>query len=86
MMTGMTPEEAQRFDVEDEDAAAVFAWFDAGPTGVTAQRSASQEPVPSSVVRRVLASGLYGSLGRDLFPQRSEVSAAGSNTRYAAQA
>lgn len=82
----MTPEEAQHFDVEDEDAAAVFAWFDAGPTSVTAPRPVSQQPVPPEVVSRVLASGLYGHLQEELFPQQSEISAAGSNTRYAAQA
>jgi hypothetical protein len=83
MMTGMTPEEAENFYVEDEDPGEVFAWFDAGPDGVTACPAAVQQPASAEMVSRVLASGLYGRLRQELLP---EVSASGSNTRYAQQA
>ena len=82
-MTGMTPEEAESFYEEDEDPREVFAWFDAGPHGVTARPAAVQQPPAPEVILRVLASGLYGNLRRDLLP---DVSASGSNTRYAQQA
>ena len=88
-MTGMTPDEAASFYEDDEDVAEVFAWFDAGPHGVTrrpmtitAQPAAVQEPVASDVVARVVSSGLYGQMRRQLLP---EVSATGSSIRYASQ-
>ena len=88
-MTGMTPDEAARFYEDDEDVAEIFAWFDTGPHGVTrrsmaitAQPAAVQEPVASDVVARVVSSGLYGHLRRNLLP---EVSATGSSIRYASQ-
>jgi hypothetical protein len=83
MMTGMTPEEATDFDEQDEDPREVFAWFDDGPHGVTAQAPGVQQPAQAHDVSRVLSSGLYGHLRHDLLP---EVSATGSNTRYAQQA
>lgn len=82
-MAGMTPEEAENFSEEDEDPRAVFAWFDAGPHGVTGRPAAVQQAPAGEVVSRVLASGLYRSLREGLLPA---VSAAGSNTRYAQQA
>lgn len=88
-MTSMTPDEAANFYEEDEDPGEVFAWFDVGPRRVTARPAAVQEPVSEQVVSRVVASGLshqlglYGHLRPDLLP---EVSAAGSNSRYAQQA
>lgn len=82
-MTGMTPEQAENFYEEDEDAREVFAWFDAGLHGVTAQPAGVQSAPEVEVVSRVLASGLYGSLRQQLLPEVS--AAAGSNTRYAQQ-
>ncbi len=89
-MTAMTPEEAANFYEEDEDPREVFAWFAAGPHGVTARpalvtahQAGVQQPVAAEVVSRVVASGLYGRLGGELLP---EVSATGSGIRYASQA
>jgi hypothetical protein len=85
MMAGMTPEEAENFYEEDEDPREVFAWFDAGPHGITARPAATQQPVVSAeVISAVMASGLYGQWRQELLPD--EVSAAGSNTRWAQQA
>jgi hypothetical protein len=84
MMAGMTPEEAENFYEEDEDPREVFAWFDAGPHGVTARPAAAQQPVSAGVLSAVMASGLYGQWRRDLLPD--EVSAVGSSTRWAQQA
>lgn len=88
-MTGMTPEEAANFYEEDEDPREVFAWFDAGQHGVTARPAAViahpaavQQAVAAEVVSRVISSGLYGHLRRELLP---EVSATGSSIRYASQ-
>ena len=75
---------SSNFYEEDEDPGEVFAWFDAGrPDGVTACPAAVQQPASAEMISRVLASGLYGSLHQELLP---EVSASGSNTRYAQQA
>lgn len=86
-MTDMTPDEAASFYEEDEDPREVFAWFDAGPHGVTARpvtatSAAVQQPVAVEVVSRVVASGLYGHLRSELLP---EVSVTGSSVRYASQ-
>jgi len=81
-MRGMTPEEAANFYEEDEDAAEVFAWFDAGPHGVTTPSAGAQQPPSREVVARVFQSGLYSRLREELLP---EVSVAGSNTRWAQQ-
>jgi hypothetical protein len=81
-MAGMTPEEAENFYEEDEDPAEVFAWFDAGPYGVTAPPVGAQQPPAPEVVTRVLQSGLYARWRDDLLP---DVSVAGSNTRRAQQ-
>jgi hypothetical protein len=83
MMTGMTPEEAENFYEEDEDPREVFAWFDAGPDGVTARPAGVQEPSSTVALERVVASGLYSHIREDLLP---EVTSSGSNTRYAQQA
>ncbi len=82
-MTGMTPEDAGSFYEDDEDPSELFAWFDAGPDGVTAVSAAVQQPADVAMVARVVDTGLYGRLRRELLP---EVSASGSNTRYAQQA
>lgn len=82
MMAGMTPEEAENFYEEDEDPAEVFAWFDAGPHGVTAPPVGAQQPPAPEVVTRVLQSGLYARWREELLP---DVSVAGYNTRWAQQ-
>jgi hypothetical protein len=83
MMTGMTPEDAEHSYEGEEDASEVFAWFDAGPHGVTAPPAGAQEPPSAEIVSRVLASGLYGHWREELLPEVSV--AAGSNTRWAQQ-
>ncbi|HUA27776.1 MAG TPA: hypothetical protein VMC03_02740 [Streptosporangiaceae bacterium] len=79
----MTPEEAANFYEEDEDPREVFAWFDAESHGVTARPAAIQQPSSAEEVARVVASGLYSRIREDLLP---EVTAIGSNSRYAQQA
>lgn len=83
MMAGMTPEEAANFYEEDEDPAEVFAWFDAGPHGVTTPPATAQQPPTPRVLARVLESGLYARWREELLP---DVSVGGSNTREAQQA
>jgi hypothetical protein len=83
MMAGMTPEEAANFYEEDEDPAEVFAWFDAGPHGVTTPPAAAQQPPTPGVLARVLESGLYARWREELLP---DVSVGASNTRGAQQA
>jgi hypothetical protein len=83
MMAGMTPEEAANFYEEDEDPAEVFAWFDAGPHGVTTPPATAQQPPTPRVLARVLESGLYARWREELLP---DVSVGGSNTRGAQQA
>jgi hypothetical protein len=84
-MPGMTPEEAENFYVEDEEAEPLFAAYDAARAAYEAEQakaSTQQAPAPD-VLPRVLASGLYGNLRADLLPDESM---AGSNTTLSVQA
>ena len=61
-MTGVKPEEAERFYEEDEDPAQVFALFDAGQEGHTA-RPGQTEPSPVAgklaALRQHIATALH---------------------------
>jgi hypothetical protein len=61
-MTGVKPEEAERFYEEDEDPARVFALFDAGQEGQTT-RPGRAEPPPVSgklaALRQHIATALH---------------------------
>ena len=57
-MTGVNPEEAERFYEEDEDPSRVFGIFDAGRTGQTERRGkARPSPAPGklAVLRQHIA-------------------------------
>lgn len=57
-MTGVKPEEAERFYEEDEDPSRVFGIFDAGRTGQTERRGkARPSPAPGklAVLRQHIA-------------------------------